>query len=183
MASKKATRDTVVKAINEAYDSVDDQSGLALRVANAAMGAYKGDAIAQDERDSILAAVVEAHDWSDATAKVRRSEIGKILAAYMHLPDAIPKAREVNGGCFNWRDGVALSRQLIKAKGDVDEAVSAFAAAKNAKRSAPKTIDNAADARTEAAKLLKRLVEVPKLPRKLRDALVELATEHKIPLA
>lgn len=169
--------------IAQAYDAVDDQSNIVDRTCRLARETFGGAEASKDQRADVAALVVAARGWEDATAKVRKSEINTILRAYRWLPDALPKAREANGGVLNWKHGIKLARKLIAAKGDVTAAVEAFVADMERTPASKAEPASAKEAKAEVAKALKKVLGTKHLPRKLRDDIVKLAEAHKLSLA
>ena len=112
----------VATALAKAYEALDDQSSIVTQVCNSATAVFKGEAIQKHDMEAIIAKLAKLRNWSDASRKVRSSEVRAVLKNYDRLPEAIAAYKsKADTNHFSWHMAVKLARVLTGLT--VDEAV------------------------------------------------------------
>ena len=138
---------------------------------------YKGKAIPKADIDATLEILTDAQKWKGRSATMRQSEFRAVLKNYSTLPEAITQYRAKAGHC-SWHEGISLARLLNGGK-TATQAATAYHANRKSKGSDPAKL-SAGEAKGAAAKLLKRVLKMTKLPKDFREALKELCGEHTV---
>lgn len=154
--SKKLGRDAVVMAFVDAYATAENTGSKIAQVCAIAQTTYKGGEVAKDDADYIADSLAKQRDWEGDTAKVRKSEVRRVLSVYPVLGEGITSVREKTGSC-DWRAALRLATLLKKHDSKLKPALAAFhAAAETRKTSAPGRAAGALKAWYKAAKGDKR---------------------------
>lgn len=104
---------SVSAAFVKALASIDSTGHAVTNVCNAALAAFKGEAIDDDGMKAIVSDISEARGWKGVTAKVRGSEVRSVLATYTVLPEA---TKALQPATFTYHDALKLAR-CLKASG------------------------------------------------------------------
>lgn len=159
----------IAQVMHEALDSVANIGrNVVTTICGAVRKVYKGAEIPKDEQDAIVNELALRRGWSDAEARVRKSEARAILCTYAELPGAAAKLAAKGKG--NWKDAVSLARKLRN--GDsTTAAIAALTAEGTSKKRSPKA---------QAALLLKRVLKIKKLDAALLRGVQDLLDANHI---
>lgn len=135
-ASKTTGRDAVVLAFVDAYVTSENTGSKLADVCNIAKQTYAGKPVPEDDAEYIVDRLADARKWSEASAKVRKSEARKVLGVYTVLPEGIEQVRKDRGSC-NWRDALKLATCIAKHDGKLRPALAAFNAKQESGGSTP----------------------------------------------
>lgn len=129
--------DKIVNAFAEAYAEVENSGGRVQNICAMANIRYRGHEVPVSDAKFIAYEIAKRREWEGDTAKVRRSEIRRVLAVYSVLSPAIIAVREKAGAC-DWRGALRLATLLRQHDGKVRPAVAAFFG-QEARRASPKS--------------------------------------------
>lgn len=107
--NKGATK--VANAIAKVYEIVGNQGNVVTQCVTSAMSVYKGAKVPKADLSFIADNVARIRSWTVMSAKVRKSEVRKILRVYDRLPEAID-AYTAKHDSFTWHTAVKLARCL-----------------------------------------------------------------------
>jgi hypothetical protein len=113
-----------VSSFVDALSANESTGSLVTQVCDVARKYLKGEAMADEDRTSIIADISKARGWKGPSAKSRTSECNIVLKAYADLPEAIDALRTKAKRC-QWHDSMKLARR-INAGDSISKAV-AFA--------------------------------------------------------
>ena len=107
----KARTGRVSKAVSDALAKVEKSGNVVTQVCNVVKAAYKGDAVPNSELSAIADDVAVKRAWTTASADARKSEVRKIVRAYVELPEAIKRYKaQCKDDRFTWHTAVRLAR-------------------------------------------------------------------------
>lgn len=121
----KTGRDAVVVAFVDAYSTAENTGSKIAQVCALARSAYGGDEVPKDDAEYIANSIAKQRDWNGDTAKVRKSEVRRVLSVYSVLGEGITSVREKIGSC-DWRAALRLATLLKKHDGKLRPALTAF---------------------------------------------------------
>jgi len=101
----------VASAVAKVYEIVGSSGNIVTQCVTSAKSIYKGAEIPRADLNFIAEQVARIRNWSPSSAKVRKSEVRKVLRAYNELPGAITKFCK-KSDTFTWHQAVKLSRLL-----------------------------------------------------------------------
>ncbi len=139
----------IAQVMSEALDAVDNIGrNVVQTICQGVSKVYRGAEIPKAEKDAIVDELATLRGWSDAAAKVRKSEARVILATYTELPAAAAKLADKGKG--NWKDAVRLARKLKNGE-SANKAIAAMTTEAQAKKRSPKA---------QCALLVKRVLKI-----------------------
>lgn len=104
-------RSAIVSSFVDALSANESTGSLVTQVCDVARKYLKGEAMADEDRTSIIADISKARGWKGASAKARHSEVNIVLKAYADLPEAIETLRTKAKRC-QWHDSMKLARRI-----------------------------------------------------------------------
>jgi hypothetical protein len=121
----KTGRDAVVVAFIDAYATAENTGGKIAQVCALARTTYSGDDVPKEDADYIADSIAKQREWTGDTAKVRKSEVRRVLSVYSVLGEGITAVRTKLGSC-DWRAALRLATLLKKHEGKLKPALTAF---------------------------------------------------------
>ncbi len=134
--SKKTGRDAVVVAFIDAYSTAENTGSKIAQVCALAHTAYRGSEVPKEDADYIADSIAKQREWDGDTAKVRKSEVRRVLSVYSVLGEGIAAVREKVGSC-DWRAALRLSTLLKKHDSKLKPALAAFYTQNEGHKSSP----------------------------------------------
>lgn len=134
--SKKMGRDAVVVAFVDAYATTENTGSKIAQVCAIANTTFRGADVSKEDADYIADTIAKQRDWEGATAKVRKSEVRRVLSVYTSLPEGITSVREKTGSC-DWRAALRLATLLKKNENKLRPALAAFHSQSEGRKSSP----------------------------------------------
>lgn len=136
MSSKSGT-EAIAMAFASAFEAVENSAGNIVQVCSVARATYRGEPVPRLDADTIVDEITKRRKWEGDTAKVRRSEVRRVLSVYASLGEAITIVRTRAGSC-DWRAALRLATILRRNGGRVRPAVAEFST-QETKRVMPRT--------------------------------------------
>lgn len=121
----KTMRDGIVVAFCDAYANAEDTGSRIGQVCALAHKAYKGAEVPADDAQYISDSIARQRGWDGNTAKVRKSEVRRVLSVYNVLGEGITAVREKVGSC-DWRAALRLATLLKKHGSKLKPALASF---------------------------------------------------------
>lgn len=181
-AGAKRACATSIRAMATAISAVDNSSTLLETALVTVTKAFSGRTLETNEIEFVANGIAADRDWPEKTAKVRKSEIRKILRVVDILPAAIAAYRKQHAvHACGYHAAVKLARELGNWDGTkaqrIEAAVSMAFQVKTV--SDPATLANG-KAKAEVAKLVARIHKFKKVAGAFHGALDDLCEEHGI---
>ena len=173
----RAAASALAAAVSQGLKQIGGTGSLLHSCVTIAKQHYKGKAMPAADIGATLEILTESQKWRGRSATMRQSEFRAVLKNYSTLPEAMTQYRTKAGHC-SWHEGIGLARLLNGGK-TASQAASAYHANRKSKGTDPAKL-SASDAKGAAAKLLKRVLKMVKLPKDFRDSLKELCAENTI---
>ena len=129
VVNKGATK--VASAVSKVLGDVAKQGNIITQCVSAVKAVYKGAEVPKADLSFIANKVAQSRNWSEASAGPRKSEVRKIVRAYMSIPEAV-KLYTDKHDTFTWHTCMKLVTQLNKDQ-TVKQAVAAMVATNAAK--------------------------------------------------
>jgi hypothetical protein len=175
-------RTRIAAAVVDAVSNIGKSGNIVTQVCEVAKSAANGLPLSKDDADAIVAQVSASAPLRAMKPRTRDNTLSRwrtTLAVYDVLPEAERALREKMKRA-TWHEVFSLASALKSGKTPA-QAVALVAARMNGKKSGGAAeIDNMKDAKREAAKLCKRILNVPHLPKSYVSALRELCEEYSI---
>ena len=124
VVNKGATK--VASAVSKVLGDVAKQGNIITQCVSAVKSVYRGAEVPKADLSFIANKVAQQRNWSEASAGPRKSEVRKIVRAYMSIPEAV-KLYTAKHDNFTWHTCMRLVTQLNKDQ-TVKQAVAAMVA-------------------------------------------------------
>lgn len=173
----RAAASAIANAVAAGLKQVGGTGSLLHSCVTVARQHYKGKPIPRIDVAATLEMLSESQKWRGRSATMRQSEYRAVLNNYANLPEAMQQYRAKAGHC-SWHEGIGLAR-LLGAGKSPSSAAAAYYSNRKSKAADPAKL-SASDAKGAAAKLVKRILKMVKLPKDFRDSLRELCGENTI---
>lgn len=136
---KGATK--VANTVAKVFGAVAKQGNIITQCVTAVKSVYKGEPVPKADLSFIADNVARIRGWSAASANARKSEVRRIVEAYVTLPEAMEMYAK-KSDTFTWHQAVKLARLLNS--NTPRQAVAAMLAAPSAqKQTAIQVFDSA----------------------------------------
>lgn len=123
--AKTSGRDAVVVAFIDAYATAENTGSKIAQVCALAHKSYSGNEVPKEDADYIADSIAKQREWKGDTAKVRKSEVRRVLSVYDVLGEGITSVRDKIGSC-DWRAALRLATLLKKHDSKLKPALAAF---------------------------------------------------------
>lgn len=142
--AKKISMTQAVREFADAMTGAHDQSNIVTQCVNACSKHFQGDAPDAKSVKEFADGVAEIREWSESSAKARKSEVRNIVREYVRLPSAVKAIRD-DKRCdsFTWHNAVKVAR-LCKSHKTDSAVVKAYFETKPSKSATPVTKINKA---------------------------------------
>lgn len=167
----------IAAAVSQGLKQIGGTGSLLHSCVTVARQHYKGKAIPKPDIDATLEILTESQKWKGRSATMRQSEFRAVLKNYSTLPEAMAQYKTKAGHC-SWHEGISLARLLNGGK-SASQAAAAYHANRKNKGTDPAKL-SAGEAKGAAAKLIKRVLKMTKLPKEFRESIKELCGDNGI---
>jgi hypothetical protein len=173
----RSAASAIAAAVSAGLKQVGGTGSLLTQCVTVANQHYKGKPMPSADIVATLEILTESQKWRGRSATMRQSEYRAVLKNYSKLSDAMKEYKAKAGHC-SWHEGIGLARLLNGGK-TASQAATAYHTNRKAKAADPAKL-SAGEAKGAAAKLLKRVLKMVKLPKDFRDSLKDLCAENTI---
>jgi hypothetical protein len=105
------TLQSVITALSDAIGGVYDQTSIVTQVCNACSSYFNGADASKAQVNEIAQGVAEQRNWSEKSAKPRKSEVRAIVRAYRRLPN-VCQTIAAEAESFTWHNAVKVARLI-----------------------------------------------------------------------
>jgi hypothetical protein len=174
-------RNAVAEAVSSVYGAYEKTGDIVTQLCDSAQRFYRGEPIPSDDLSYIVEKAAQLRQWSEASARSRKSEARALLSHYTLLPELIRAWRAKVGGC-TWHNITALAREVGKHSGKARVAAAVNALLKRGKNATDPADIARADAKAKVAQSVKRILKMKHLESDFRSRLSALCVEYRINL-